>query len=146
MHLAQINIARLQVPIDDPQVADFVAQLDSVNALADESPGFVWRLKGEAENAAAIACFGDPMLIVNLSVWQNVDALRNFAFGQVHASVMRRRREWFESYPKSYLALWWIPEGHIPTAEEAKARLEHLDQHGDTEFAFTFRQIFSPIG
>lgn len=143
-HLAQINIARLLAPIDDPLIADFAAQLDEINALAESSPGFIWRLKGEGNSATDLHPFADQLVIVNMSVWESIDALKTFAFKSAHAAVMRRRTEWFEKFPTAYLAMWWIDEGHVPTVDEAKERLRSLDAHGNTPFAFTFKQLFEP--
>jgi Domain of unknown function (DUF3291) len=142
MNLAQINISRMLDKIDSPTLASFVAQLDTVNALAEGSPGFVWRLKDEGGNATEINAFDDDLIIVNMSVWKSVDDLKNFAFKTFHSDVMRRRTEWFEKFKTAYVAMWWIPEGHIPTIDEAKEKLALLDLHGDTADAFTFKKIF----
>lgn len=142
--LAQINIGRLVAPIDDPLIADFAAQLDTINALAESSPGFIWRLTGDGNDATSLTPFSDNLIIVNMSVWESINALKNFAFKSAHAVVMRRRTDWFEKFPTAYLALWWIEAGHVPTVEEAKARLLSLDTHGDTAYAFTFRNLFEP--
>lgn len=143
-HLAQINISRLLEPIDSPLLSDFVAQLDEINSLAESSKGFVWRLKSDNNNATEIQVFDDSMIIVNMSVWENLESLRNFAFKTAHAAVMKNRNKWFEKMDSAYLALWWIPAGHIPTTDEAKERLEHINLNGDTPFAFTFKNIYSP--
>jgi hypothetical protein len=140
-HLAQINIATLKEPIDSPLLADFVAKLDEVNKLADGAPGFVWRLQSEQGNATAIQAYDDPMTIVNLSVWESPKLLRDFVYGSGHLEVMRQRRKWFQKM-EVYLALWWVPAGHIPTVVEAKARLAYLAQQGESAQAFTMRQIF----
>lgn len=129
-------------PIDSPTMKEFVAQLDTINALAEQSPGFVWRLIGEGNSATDLRPFDDDMLIVNMSVWESFDALKAFTFKTAHAEVMKRRREWFEKFPTSYMALWWIPVGHEPTVAEAKERLLAIDQQGDTAYAFTFRNLF----
>ncbi len=142
MHLAQINIGRLLAPIDDPLIADFANNLDAINELAERSPGFVWRLKGDNNNATDFHPFGDELCIVNMSVWESVDALKAFAFQSEHMDFVKRRREWFEKPTAAYMALWWIPEGHIPTVDEAQERLQSLDKNSDTEFAFTFRKLF----
>lgn len=142
MHLAQINIGRLIAPLDTPALADFVAGLDPINALAEGSPGFVWRLKDDTNNATGYHPFADDQIIVNMSVWENLDALRAFAFQSAHMDYLKRRREWFAKFATAYMALWWIPEGHVPTIAEAKERLQSLDEHGDTPFAFTFRKPF----
>lgn len=142
-HLAQINIARMLGPIDSPVMAEFAAQLDTINALAEQSPGFIWRLKGDGNSATDLRPFDDDRLIVNMSVWESLDALKEFTYRTVHTEVMKRRREWFEKFPTSYMALWWVPIGHEPSVEEANVRLVSIDQNGDTAFAFTFRTFFS---
>ena len=150
-HLAQINIARLLAPLDSAQLVDFVNNLEPINTLADQSPGFVWRLKTEEGDATSIQAFDDSMIIVNMSVWESVEALKNFAYASQHALIMKRRREWFDRFPSAYMVLWWIERGHIPTPLEARQRLDSLDQHGPTAFAFTFRNLFDspdsdPVG
>ena len=146
-HLAQINIARLLAPIDDPLIADFVAQLVPINALADSSPGFVWRLQTESGNATSIRIYEDEMIALNMSVWESVESLREYAYKSAHANVMRDRKKWFEKFDGPYMTMWWIPAGHIPSPEEGKERLEHLRIHGETGHAFSFRHIFpQPAG
>lgn len=145
-HLAQINIARILAPFDDPLMAEFVAQLAPVNALADSSPGFVWRLQTESGDATNIRIYEDEMIAVNMSVWESVEALREFAYKSAHAGVMRNRKRWFEKFDGSYMALWWVPAGHIPTTEEGKERLDYLREYGDTEYAFSFQHIFAQPG
>ena len=142
--LAQINIARSVAPTDAPAMAEFMAALDPINALAESSPGFVWRLRDDSGNATSIHVFDDDLIIINMSVWESIDALFQFVYSSSHVEYFRRRREWFERFPTSYLALWWVPAGHIPTIDEAKERLEHLDAHGPTPLAFTFKQRFDP--
>lgn len=139
--LAQLNIARLLAPIDSPALADFVANLDRINALAESSPGFVWRLQDDVRDATAIRPFGDDV-IVNMSVWQDVAALKDYVFYSGHLDIMRRRREWFEKMAEAYMVLWWIPKHHIPTVAEAMQRLEMLRAKGPSIDAFTFRQPF----
>ena len=146
MHLAQLNIGRLRAPIDDPMIDDFRMNLDSVNALAEVSPGFVWRLQDENGDATGIKPFGDELEIVNLSVWESIEALADFAYRSGHVELLRRRREFFEAPTQPILCLWWIPEGTIPTVEDAIARLEHLRAHGPTPTAFTFRSRVEPDG
>ena len=143
-HLAQLNIARARAPLDDPLLADFMAQLDAVNALAESTPGFVWRLKSDSGNATDIRAFADPHMIVNMSVWESVDALFAFTYKTAHTKVMNRRKEWFESLPGPHLVLWWVPAGRLPTLDEAKERLDHLAAHGPTSVAFTFKVRFAP--
>jgi hypothetical protein len=140
--LAQLNIARARAPLDDPLLADFVARLDAVNVLAERSPGFVWRLQSDAGNATDIRAFDDPRIIVNMSVWESLESLFDFTYRTAHAGVMARRREWFERLEGAHLVLWWIPAGTLPSLAEAKERLAHLDRHGPTARAFTFRQRF----
>lgn len=141
-HLAQINIARLVAPIDDPRIADFVAQLDEINALAEQSAGFVWRLKSEGGNATDVVYNEDPLVIVNMSVWESVEALRDYSYMSKHIDVFRRRAEWFEKAAKAHYCLWWVPVGHVPTVAEGRERLEHYQVHGATARAFWFSQRF----
>ena len=141
-HIAQLNVARAVAPLDSPTLADFVAALDHVNALAEAAPGFVWRLKSDSGNATDIKVNDDPQFIVNMSVWRSVDALFQFVYRSAHAPFMVRRREWFEKPAEAYQVLWWIPAGHAPTVDEAMARLEHLRAHGPTAQAFTFKSRF----
>jgi hypothetical protein len=141
-HLAQINISRLLAPLDDPQIAGFVNQLDEINGLADRAPGFVWRLKSESGNATDIAYNDDPFVIVNMSVWESIGALRGFAYKSDHAKVFRDRAKWFEKMEKPSYCLWWIAAGHIPTVAEGRERLEHYQMHGATPYSFWFSQQF----
>ena len=144
-HLAQINIGRLIHPVDDPRVAEFMANLDPINALGEGSPGFVWRLQDDSGNATAIRAFDDETILPNLTVWESLDALKDFVFRTDHARFMRRRREWFlpmDDLP--VLTMWWIPAGHLPTLAEAKERIDHLAEHGPTAEAFGFRPTFDP--
>jgi hypothetical protein len=122
-----------------------MARLDPVNAIADQAPGFVWRLQTEEGNATSIPVLGDDRLIVNMSVWESIDQLADFVYRGGHVAVMRRRREWFERI-KVFMALWWVPAGHVPTVSEAEERLEHLRAHGPTAHAFTFRRRFAAPG
>ena len=140
--LAQMNVARLRAPLDSPELADFVGALDRINALADGSPGFVWRLQDESGNATALHPMGDDV-IVNMSVWQDARSLQAFVYRGGHAGVMKRRREWFEKMDL-YLVLWWVPRGHRPTAQEGIARLELLRERGPSADAFTFGRLFPP--
>lgn len=149
-HLAQINVARFMREKTDPANADFMAALGSVNAAAEASPGFVWRLVGDtdADNAVDVEVVaGDPRLIINMSVWRDLEALAAFTYReQSHLAIMRRRREWFEPMPVS-TALWWVPAGHRPTVAEGMARLDVLARRGPSADAFTFREPFAaPVG
>jgi hypothetical protein len=140
--LAQINVATLKAPIDSPQLQDFVANLDRINELAERSPGFVWRLKGDGNDATSLRPLGDHVL-VNMSVWRDVNALREYVYKSAHVEIMRRKREWFERPTGSPFVLWWVPEGHEPTVAEAVARLQLLRNHGPSAEAFTFGEAFS---
>ena len=141
-HLAEVNIARLRAPIDSPEVAEFVNALDEINALAESSPGFVWRRKTDQGNATGVRAVDDPRIIFNMSVWTSIDLLRDYVYRSMHGKFFARRAAWFEKLEKPHMALWWIPAGTLPTVEEAKRRLEHRERHGDTAFAFSFREIF----
>jgi uncharacterized protein DUF3291 len=139
-HLAQVNAGRILAPLDSLRLADFVARLAEVNALADGFPGFVWRLRTEDDNATAIRVLDDPMTIVNMSVWTSVKALAEFTFRNTeHVAVLRGRRAWFARPTKAMSALWWIPAGSVPTVTDAEERILHLREHGPTPHAFTFR-------
>ncbi|MEM9674228.1 MAG: DUF3291 domain-containing protein [Cyclobacteriaceae bacterium] len=143
-HLAQLNIGKLLHPIDHPKISEFVESIDRINRLAENSPGFVWRLKDESGNATDFHPFGNPLIIVNMSVWESVEALKQYVYRSDHVNIMRKRHEWFEKHDKPFMVLWWIPEGHLPTVEEAKQRLALLQEKGETAEAFTFRRIFDP--
>jgi hypothetical protein len=139
--LAQMNVARLRAPLDSPQLADFVGNLDRINALADGSPGFVWRLRDDSGNATGYRPIGEDV-IINLSVWRDPQSLQGFVYRSNHAGVMRRRREWFEKMDL-YLVLWWVPSGHRPTVEEGIERLNLLRSRGPGPDAFTFGNLFA---
>ena len=138
-HLAQLNVARARGPLDGPVMAEFMAALEPINGLGDASPGFVWRLQTDDGDATSLRPFDDDRMIVNLTVWESVEALADFVFRTHHADYLRRRREWFERLAEPETVLWWVPAGTIPTVEEAIARLHHLRAHGPTAEAFTFR-------
>ena len=143
MHLAQLNIAQMKGEnIDDPIMARFKAQLDEINALAESSAGFVWRLKDDTGNAMSIRAFDDPKMAVNMSVWESLESLEAYVYSGRHVEVMKNRRDWFNKMATMHMVLWWIPVGHTPTTEEAKARLEYLQEHRASEYAFSFRQKF----
>jgi hypothetical protein len=141
MQLAQLNIARLAYPLESPEMRDFVLALNAINLLAEESPGFVWRLKGEGNNATDVQMFGDPSLIVNISVWTDLDSLKHFMYQSGHAHYLKRRREWFVPLEQAGTVLWWVADGHIPSVAEAQAKLEHLRTHGSTPEAFGLNQV-----
>src|SRR5215467_368240 len=141
--LAQLNIALMKEPLDSPRMADFVANLDRINALAESSPGFVWRLQTEDGNATALRPLGEDTL-VNVSVWRDVESLNQYVYQSAHVEIMRRRKEWFELMREAYVVLWWVPRGHRPTISEAIAKLQLLRAKGPTQEAFTFRSAFPP--
>lgn len=140
--LAQINIGRMLGPIDSPVMKDFVSNLDPVNALAENSPGFVWRLKSDNNNATSIRIFDDDFLIVNMSVWKDMKALFDFVYKSAHVDIFKRRKEWFQKMGSMHMALWYIPAGKMPTVEEALERLVYLREHAETAYAFTFKKPF----
>jgi hypothetical protein len=142
-HLAQINIARMRAPLEDPLMESFRAQLDEVNAAAEQSHGFVWRLQDESGDATAIRAFEDPLILVNISVWRDLEALRDYTYRGRHIGL-RDRKHWFDKVDGPSLALWWVPSGHEPTPDEGKLRLATLLEHGPSEQAFTFQQSFGP--
>jgi Domain of unknown function (DUF3291) len=143
--LAQLNIGRLLAPTDHPDTKGFMDALEPVNALADAHPGFRWRLQTEDGDATAIRPYDDDLMIVNMSTWASLEALADFVYGDEHRAVMVQRRQWFERMA-TYLVLWWVPAGHRPSIDEAKARLGLLEQHGPTPEAFTFRENFPSPG
>ena len=142
-HIAQVNIGRILGAMDSPVMKEFKDNLDPINALAEASPGFVWRLKGDNNNATEIHVYEDPYLLVNMSVWENVDSLFQYVYTSAHTPYIKRRKEWFEKLTVPMMTLWWVPAGYEPTPHEAKARLEYLDLHGATPHAFTFKQRFT---
>jgi Domain of unknown function (DUF3291) len=143
-HLAQVNIGRFRAPLESPIMEGFRTALDPINALADQSPGFVWRLQTEDGNATAIRPYpGDDLMAINISVWESLEALQQFVYKTGHVETLRARRQWFEPIEGPILALWWIPAGQLPTVADARERLEHLGEHGPTPYAFTFRTPFS---
>ena len=143
-HIAQVNIGRIKASLDDPIMSGFTGRLDEINALADTSPGFVWRLQTPEGNATYLRPYGDERILVNMSVWESIDALKTFVYRTVHTELLRKREAWFERFESTYMALWWVPVGHLPGVDEAKKRLAYLDTHGPTEFAFTFKTTFQP--
>jgi len=143
-HLAQLNIGRIRAPMTDPLMDGFVAELEPVNALADSTPGFVWRLQTEAGDATAIRPYDDDTILINMSVWETIEALKTFVYRTHHADVMRQREKWFERLDTYFVVLWWIPAGTMPTVLEAKLRLDHLRQQGESFYAFSFKKVFPP--
>jgi Domain of unknown function (DUF3291) len=146
-HLAQINIARLIAPLDDPKIGEFVTQLGPINALADSSPGFIWRLQSEQGNATGLAYNDDPFVIINMSVWESIEALKEFTYKTQHLHVSRDRKKWFEKMELPHHCLWRVSVGHRPTITEGRTRLEHYQRHGSTPEAFWFSEWYpAPAG
>jgi hypothetical protein len=143
-HIAQVNIGRVRAPLDSPLMAGFVNRLAEINELADRTPGFVWRLQTPAGDATYLRPYEDDHILVNMSVWESIEALKSYVYRSAHADLLRERQQWFEQFSGAYAALWWVPVGHTPGIDEARKRLAHLDEHGPTEFAFTFKTIFQP--
>jgi hypothetical protein len=138
--LAQINVAELKAPLDSPQLKDFVDNLDRINSLAEGSPGFVWRLTGDGNDATELRPMGEK-IIVNYSIWRDLDTLKSFVYSTAHVEILKRKREWFERMKLNYV-LWWVPAGRVPTVEEAVAKLAHLRAHGASPDAFHFGQAY----
>ncbi|WP_412062688.1 DUF3291 domain-containing protein [Rubrivirga sp. IMCC45206] len=142
MHLAQINVARPLGPLDGAKLAEFARALDPMNLLAERSPGFVWRFVDEDAEGTALRVFEDGQMLVNLSVWRSVDALRDYTYHSGHAHYVKRRKEWFSAFGRPHYALWWVEEGHQPSADEGRDRLDHLHEEGPSPHAFTFTNLF----
>lgn len=142
-YLAQVNIGKMTGEnINDPIMKDFVDALDEVNAVAERSNGFVWRLKDDNNNATGIDIYADQQIIFNLSVWQSIEHLEAYVYNGEHLAVLKRRREWFVKFGKPFMALWYVPAGHAPTVQEAKERLAHLQEHGPSLYAFDFKSRY----
>ncbi len=139
--LAQINIAKAKAAMDSVIMIGFVDRLDEINELADNSPGFVWRLKAEAGDTT-INAFEDPSLIVNMSVWQDLESLKHYVYKSVHIQLLKEKNSWFDKMSEAHQVLWWVPMGHMPSVEEGKERLEYIRKHGATEFGFNFARNF----
>jgi hypothetical protein len=146
-HVAQVNIGRFLAPPGDPLLADFMDNLDPINAIADGTPGFVWRLQTDEGNATALRPDADDeSMIINMSVWTSVEALADYVYRTDHLAFLRRRREWFSRMASHHQALWWVPAGTLPTVPEGMAKIAHLDVNGPTAEAFTFARRFGPPG
>jgi hypothetical protein len=143
-HLAQVNIGKILAPMNSPQMASFADNLDKINSLAEKSDGFVWRLKDDSNNATSIKVFDDDFMLINMSVWKNIDSLYKYVYQSAHTDYLKRRKEWFEKMPVMYVAIWYVPEMHIPNCAEAIERLFYLRKNGDTPFAFSFKNKFTP--
>lgn len=145
MYVAQFNISKEKWPLDHPIMREFVEGLAVVNALADEAEGFVWRLHDDSGNATAMRVFEDKTIIFNLSVWKSVETLKEFTYRSAHSRMLRQRRVWFEHQRERSYVLWWVPEDEVPSIEEAKARLRHLQEHGPSDYVFTFDTVPSLV-
>jgi len=145
-HIVQINIAQAKESMETETMKGFVDRLDEINALADNSPGFVWRLQTEEGDATTIQAYDDPLLIVNMSVWENIESLKDYVYKSVHVELIRDRSAWFNKMIERHQALWWIPSGHIPSVDEGKEKLNYLQEHGVSKNAFTFAKHFQPDG
>ncbi|MEZ4888779.1 MAG: DUF3291 domain-containing protein [Chitinophagales bacterium] len=141
-YLAQINIAEALGPLDSEVMSGFVNGLDRINSLAETSEGFVWRLKDDSGDATDIQAFDNPLIIVNLSLWEDLDSLKAFTFQSAHVEFLRNRREWFKKMDEPPYVLWWIPEGTVPSVKNGKKALKHLAENGPTEAAFDFKKWF----
>lgn len=141
MHLAELNIGRFRYPTTDPRMAGFMDNLDRVNAIAERSDGFVWRLMDDSGNATDIRPFDDPDMAVNMSVWRDAESLERYVWNTVHKQFYARRAEWFSLMEKHHFVMWWVDEGHLPTLQEAEQRLDHLNAHGDSDFAFGWSHL-----
>jgi len=141
MYLAQLNIAHAIAPMDSPVMADFVNNTDRINALAEKSPGFIWRyIEDEVEPASNP--FNNPSLLINLSVWKDRESLFNYVYHSGHVEIFKRKKEWFKNLKGMHMVLWYINEDHIPTLSEAKERLEYLQKNGESEYAFSFKSKY----
>lgn len=142
--IAEINIARMKgVNIDDPIMKEFVDNLEKVNAVAESSEGFVWRLKDESNNATSINPYNDEQVIINISVWESIETLEKFIYKTFHTEFLRRRKEWFQTFGKAYTAMWWLPAGQYPTMEDAVAKLGELQKNGASTSVFDFKNKFA---
>ncbi|KJD34848.1 hypothetical protein PW52_13115 [Tamlana sedimentorum] len=141
-YLAQVNVAKCKAPLDDPIMQDFVNNVNRINAIADQSEGFIWRLEGEEKNEVA-QIFQDASLIVNISLWKNLESLFNYIYKSAHVDIFKRKKEWFSKIELSHMAFWYIPESALPTLQEAKHKLDYLNEFGSSPYAFTFKDKFS---
>ena len=142
--IAQVNIGRLVAPLDSPQLADFVSQLDAVNAVADSAPGFVWRLQSDDGDATSFRVFDDDQILLNMSVWDSIEALHEYVYRSGHVEVLRQRRQWAEPFDGVQSTMWWVRAGELPEPSEAVLRLARLERDGPTADAFTFQRRFEP--
>ena len=142
--IAQVNVAKLIAPLDDPRIDDFRSALERINRLGEAQPGFIWRAQGAGFDATDCRVFDDPDILINATVWETIEHLAAFAYRTEHRAFVRRRLEWFEPPKEAFQAIWWVPDGHIPSLDECVERLTHIRVHGPTPFAFDFRTRFPP--
>jgi hypothetical protein len=143
LHLAQVNIAKRLASLDDPIMQDFINNVDKINAIADKSIGFKWRMQDEDKDEAVVV-FQDDTLVINISVWESLESLFNYTYNSGHIEVFKRKKEWFSKLNMMHMALWYVPEGYEPTFQDAKDRLDYLNSNGDTPYAFSFKSKFTP--
>jgi hypothetical protein len=141
-HLAQVNVAQAKADMDSDLMQGFVSRLDEINTLAESAEGFIWRLQEDSGSATAIRVFDDPLLLINMSVWANLEALKHYVYKSLHVELIKDREVWFNKMGESHQALWWIPSGHIPSTEEARNKLEYLRKNGPSADAFTFAKPY----
>lgn len=141
-HLAQVNIARMRAPLEDPLMAGFTSRIEAINALADASPGFVWRLHSEAGDATYLRPYQDQSILFNLSVWQSLDALKQYVYNSEHLALLKAKTQWFSKLDRPHLALWWVAQGHLPTVDEALQRLDWIQTRGPSPQAFSFARAY----
>ena len=145
-HIAQVNVAQAKADMESELMRGFVSRLDEINALADRADGFIWRLQEDSGSATAIRVFDDPLLLINMSVWADLEALKHYVYKSLHVELIKDREVWFHKMGESHQALWWIPAGHIPSTEEARKKLEFIRKHGPSAQAFTFAKPYpTPI-
>lgn len=141
-HLAQLNIANAKASMDSSVMEGFVSRLDEIHALSDSADGFIWRWESGSADSSVVEVFGDPLLLVNLSLWESVETLKHFVYKTVHIELIRDREAWFDKMPEMHQAVWWVPAGHIPSVAEAKQKLDLLRREGPTDSAFSMSKPF----
>ena len=142
-HLAQLNIAQARAPLDDEIMADFVARIEEINNLAEQSEGFVWRFDPDPSDDTNVRVFNNSALVVNLSVWEDIESLKHFVYRTAHVELIQDRDAWFNKFQSAHQVLWWVQEGDMPTPEAAKQRLDYLDTNGPSTYAFTFARPYT---
>lgn len=141
MYLAELNIADWKIDPASPQAAGFVGNVGRINALAERSPGFVWRKKDDERDTRGYNVIGGPKTLMTMSVWQTPQDFEHFVWNTVHKKIYQNKAQWFDQLESHSLVMWWIDEDHEPTLEEAKTRLDHLNENGDSDFAFGWSHL-----